>query len=82
MCSGKFGFHLLSDLPYIAVHYLKLLPNCPLFAQHTSQHTSSGEHIHSQKIWDTEAAQQMLVERELTIQDFEDSLELKFRSAI
>eukprot|EP01032_Pedospumella_encystans_P012007 gene12007-13921_t len=39
----------------------------------------SGEHIHSQKIWDTEAAQQMLVERELTIQDFEDSLELKFR---
>ena len=49
----------------------------PYLPTHT--HTP-GEHIHSQKIWDTEAAQQMLVERELTIQDFEDSLELKFRS--
>jgi hypothetical protein len=47
-----------------------------------SESTSAGLGFsthNSHKVWETEAAQQMLVERELTVQDFEDDLELKFR---
>lgn len=34
---------------------------------------------HRQQQFDSEAAQQMLLERELTIKDFDDCLELKFK---
>jgi hypothetical protein len=33
----------------------------------------------SQRDWDSESAKQMLVERELTIADFDEALELKFQ---
>jgi hypothetical protein len=50
---------------------------------HASDSTGPGAGLsfssHSHKVWESEAAQQMLVERELTVQDFEDDLELKFR---
>jgi hypothetical protein len=52
-------------------------PNSEKFVNALS-HTLSIHNMNAAKLWQTDAAQQMLEERELLQKDFEDSLELKF----